>query len=113
MYNVENENPSEIANSDIDELDPITRLSTIRVKNKRGLIMAHLNINSIRNKFGDLKFLISNNVDILVISETNIDESFPTSQFQIEGLKSLFVVIEMQTEEGFLCLAETKFQQIE
>ena len=112
MSNVENENPSNIANSDIDELDPITKLSTIRVKNRRGLIMAHLNMNSIRTKFGDLKFLISNNVDILIISETKIDESFQQASFKWKILKSLFAMIEMQMEEGFLCSSETKFQQI-
>ena len=58
-----NQNPSEIASSDIDELDPLTKLSTIRVKNKRGLSMADLNTNSVRSKIGELKFLISSDVD--------------------------------------------------
>ena len=34
------------------------------------LIMGHLNINSIRNKFDALSVIVRNNVDILMISET-------------------------------------------
>ena len=49
-----------------------------------------MNINSIRNKLEDLKFLVAENVDILVISETKLDESFPTSQFSINGFKKPF-----------------------
>ena len=52
--------------------------------------MAHLNINSIRNKIEDLKTLIAKNVDILAVSETKLDESFPTSQFLIDGFKKPF-----------------------
>ena len=29
--------------------------------------------------------MLHNNLDILLISETKIDSSFPTAQFQIEG----------------------------
>ena len=52
--------------------------------------MAHLNINSIRNKIEDLNFLVAKNVDILVISETKLDESFPTRQFLIDDVKKPF-----------------------
>ena len=52
--------------------------------------MAHLNLNSIRNKVEDLKFLMSGNVDILAIFETKLDESFPKSQFQIGGFNKPF-----------------------
>ena len=52
--------------------------------------MAHLNINSIRNKTEDLKTLIAKNVDIFAVSETKLDESFPTSQFLIECFNKPF-----------------------
>ena len=35
------------------------------------IIIAHLNINSIRNKFDALKTMIAGNIDILLISETS------------------------------------------
>ena len=74
--------------------------------------MAHLNINSIRNKIEGLKFLVAKNVDILVISETKLDETFPTSQFLIDGFKKPSVVIEIQMVEGSWCMSEIKFQQM-
>ena len=61
--------------------------------------MAHLNINSIRNKIEGLKFLVAKNVDILVISETKLDESFPTSQLLIDGFKKPFRFDKIQMVE--------------
>ena len=49
------------------------------------LIIAHLNINSIRNKFDSLSFMGENNTDTLLISEIKLDDSFPSSQFKICG----------------------------
>ena len=49
------------------------------------LILVHLNINSIRNKFEALKFIIDNNIDIFLISETKLDDSFPSAQFLVKG----------------------------
>ena len=50
--------------------------------------MGHLNINSIRNKFDALSIIIKNNVDILMISETKLDDSFPTAQFLLPGFSA-------------------------
>ena len=60
-------------------------LNEIRKKNPNGIIIAHLNINSIRNKFEMLKEVIGNKIDILLISETKLDDTFPLSQFILEG----------------------------
>ena len=54
------------------------------------IIIGHLNINSLRNKFEQLKNIIKGKIDILVITETKIDNSFPTSQFYIEGYSKPF-----------------------
>ena len=51
------------------------------------VIIAHLNINSLRNKFGSLVQLVGGNIDILVIGETKLDETFPKKQFIIEGFR--------------------------
>ena len=53
--------------------------------NTNRIIVGHINVNSIRNKFDDLKNLISRKVDILAISETKLDNSFPINQFIIDG----------------------------
>ena len=47
--------------------------------------MGHLNINSVRNKFEALTYITDNNIDLLLISETKLDDSFPTAQFQMKG----------------------------
>ena len=65
--------------------DPFEKLKNTRLKNPNRLIIAQLNINSLRDKFDWLVRMLHNNLDILLISETKIDSSFPTAQFQIVG----------------------------
>ena len=71
----------------IDEsfLDSDKNLKNIRLKNSNRLIIAQLNINSLRNKFDFLVQIMSNNVDLLLVSETKVDSSFPNAQFHIAG----------------------------
>ena len=69
--------------------DPFRILRNIKLRNVNRLVVGHLNINSIRNKIEPLKKIIQGNTDILVLTETKIDESFPSKQFEIEGY-SLF-----------------------
>ena len=52
------------------------------------LIMGHLNINSIRNKSDLLSLIVKNNVDILMISETKLGDSFPAAQFLLHGFSA-------------------------
>ena len=49
------------------------------------LIIAQLNINSIRNKFQCLEKEVCANLDILLISETKLYDSFPSAQFLLDG----------------------------
>ena len=65
-------------------------LKALRLKNFNKLITAHLNINSLRNKFEFLISLIKDNTDFLMISETKLDQSFPTNQFMINGFSAPF-----------------------
>ena len=69
------------------ETDCFTELKTFRFKNSKNLIMGHLNINSLRNKFESIKPIISPNFDIFLVSETKLDESFPNNQFSISGYR--------------------------
>ena len=48
-------------------------------------IIAQLNINSIRNKFKFLGKDICASLDILLISETKLDDWFPSAQFLLDG----------------------------
>ena len=60
-------------------------------KTQKNIRIAHLNINSIAGfKFGELKSFTSEDLfDIIVLSETKIDDGFPNSQFYINGYKML------------------------
>ena len=49
------------------------------------LVIAQLNINSLRIKFTSLSTMIKDYVDLLLKSKTKIDSSFPTAQFYIDG----------------------------
>ena len=55
----------------------------MKIHSRVKLIIPHLNINSIRNKFDSIVFIIEKNVDILLISETKLNDSFPSGQFKI------------------------------
>ena len=65
-------------------------LRALRKKNLNKLIIVHLNINSLRNKFELLKDQIQDNIDILMISETKIDASFPIGQFLLNSYSTPF-----------------------
>ena len=60
-------------------------LSSLRRKNLNRVILAQVNINSMRNKFDLLAEGIKGKVDVLMISETKIDETFPYKRFYVEG----------------------------
>ena len=60
-------------------------LRNIRIKNINRLMIGCLNINSLVNKFEFLKIIIDNQLDILVLVETKLDNSFTTKQFLIPG----------------------------
>ena len=72
-------------NDDTSDLDI---LNDLRYKNLNRILIGHLKINSLRNKFEILVSSIAFNLDILKISETKLDESFPVSQFLISGFEN-------------------------
>ena len=52
------------------------------------MIIGTLNINSLSSKFDILKILISGIFDILIITETKLDDTI--SQFHVDGYSMLF-----------------------
>ena len=72
------------------EEDAKSSLCNLKLRNVNHLILGQININSIRNKFGLLFSLVSNNIDVLLISETKIDNTFPVSQFCVLGYSMPF-----------------------
>ena len=74
--------------NEIKDTSDLTTLNDIRVKNPNKMILCHLNINSIRNKIDILACLVRGAVDIMLISESKINDSFPTNQFLIPGFST-------------------------
>ena len=72
-------------NDDLVYINPVKVLNNIHQKHSNRLVIAQLNINSLRNKFAWLSTMIKGYDDLLLILETKIDSSFPTAQFHIDG----------------------------
>ena len=65
--------------------DAKIRLEVMRENSPNKIIVGHLNINSLRNKFEALQFIINRNLDIILLSETKLDDSFPSAQFMLKN----------------------------
>ena len=68
-----------------DKTSPTFILQSIRSKNLDRVIFSHLNINSIWNKLETLYDIVKNKIDILLVSEIKIDNTFPVNQFILNG----------------------------
>ena len=60
-----------------------TELKHFHLSNQKKLFLGHLNINLLRNESESTKNIIEDTFDIFLISK--IDNSFPNSQFSING----------------------------
>ena len=60
-------------------------LKNLRVSYPDNMIESHLHINSIRNKFEMLSLSVAQYVDILMLSETKLDITFPSTQVLTNG----------------------------
>ena len=59
------------------------QLELFRKHHNKDFLIAHLNINSIQNKFEELAEVIKKiNAHIMFVSETEIDASYPNAQFK-------------------------------
>ena len=59
-----------------------------RNQNAKSLIVGHLNINGLRNKFFEVNDMLTQSLlDMFFISETKLDISFPNAQFRVPGFK--------------------------
>ena len=65
------------------------KFSILRQHNINETVVPHLSMNSLRNRFDSLTGQITGNVDILMVSVTKLDESFPIDQFTIEDFGAL------------------------
>ena len=70
--------------------------------NLNTFLVAHLNINLVRNEFEALIQNVSREVDLLMISEAKTDESFPKSPFSIKGSSDSFCLDQNIDGDGIL-----------
>ena len=70
------------------ENDVFPSATAHRLQNAKNVTIGTPNINSSRNNIGTVEELITNNVDIYLLSETGIDESFRNQQFNISNHKT-------------------------
>ena len=69
-----------------ETLSDNNQLELFRKQHNKDLLIAHLNINSIQNKFEELTEIIKKiNAHIMIISETKINASYPNAQFKMPG----------------------------
>ena len=59
--------------------DVYSNLENILKYNSKKVIIAHLNINSIRQKLDFLADIVKDNINTLMISESKLDDLFPDS----------------------------------
>ena len=73
-------------NSVSNQSSDLQILSKNRLKYPTNPLIGYLNINSLRNKIIDVREVIGKlSLDYFVISETKLDESFPSAQFNISN----------------------------
>ena len=70
--------------------DPKQMLKNIRNGSVNKLTFGHLNINSLRNKFDQLTEMVKGFVDIRLIFDSKLDDSFPEGQFIIDSYYAPF-----------------------
>ena len=73
-------NPCSLTYNDFEILEkfPFPEIRKYKLDNPKNIKLGHLNVNSVRNKFSSIVELVKDNIDVLLISETKIDSSFPS-----------------------------------
>ena len=69
----------------IEKSSSIMQLKNIRLKDINRVIIGNLNLNSPPIKFAKLQEIVLKYVDILILIETKLGDSFPASQFMVDG----------------------------
>ena len=129
MYvNDSNPNDVDISNNDFSHLNnsvntetntrntsmpsiELNELTQFYANNVANLKFGHLNVNSIRHKFSPLSEVLNKNVlDILMLQETKLDESFPTAQFSVDGF-ILYRVDHTDNSGGLMMLVREDLPQ--
>ena len=77
-------------------------MKSLKLKNSNKVIIGHININSLRNKFELLTEMVRDKVDLLMISETKLDSSFPNAQFYMKSYSKPYRLDRNRKEGGII-----------
>ena len=76
--------------NDCTDSDGSDFLHKLRTRKLNNIIVAHLNINSLSKKIDSLNTMINGNIDILVLSESKLNESHTNAQLSLVGFNEPF-----------------------
>ena len=87
----ENEVLNSVNQASINETFPnlLFEIKKRRKRNPNKIIIGNLNINSLPNKFEQLKDFVIQHIDILVLNETKLDDTFTVAQFLVNGFSEI------------------------
>ena len=68
----------------------MTEIKNLRFKNVNRVIIGDLNIHSLPNKFDQLREIVLKYIDVLVTTETKLDDTLLTSHFLVSGFSVLY-----------------------
>ena len=71
-------------------MNPLLKIKNLRLSNVNRVIIGNLNINSLTNKFNQLKEIVLEYINILVVTETKLDDTFRNAQFLVPGFSKPF-----------------------
>ena len=79
----------------------------LRSKHPNNVTIAYRNINSVRKKLDQSNTYLGKAINILMIAETKLDETFPDSQFKVNGPKKQYRFDVSANSGGILVYIDT------
>ena len=93
---------NQASNKSINVTSPnlLFEIKKIKIRNTNEVIIGNLNINSLPNKFEHMKDIVMQHIDIFVVTETKLDDTFPTTQLLVNGFQRCPDLTEIESGEG-------------
>ena len=98
VLNLVNQTSSKSINATSPNL--LSEIKKLRIKNTNKIIIGNLNITSLPNKFEKLKDNVIQHIDILVLTATKLNDTFPTAQFLVNGFSEPYRLDRNRKGEG-------------
>ena len=83
-------------------MNPLLKIKNLRLSNVNRVIIGNLNRNSLKNKFDLLKETVLEYIDILVITEAKLDDTFSNAQFLVSRFSKPFRFDRNRKEGGVM-----------